>query len=708
LALRQISKKFLKITGIILGILLLLLVSFHFWFVAHAKDLLEKLVYSKSNGQLKLTVEKFNFSYFSTKMELENAVFYNTDTLTAPTAYRFKVGNIKLNVNALLPIIFKKQILIDSLSLNDPDIRVTRLKPDNKDDKKANKDFSIPEEMGKVYNSISQALQILQVKRFEINNARFTLLNKIRPEQQPMVITNIFFHINNVSIDSSEGKGKEKILFGDNAVLRNRNQDIIFPDGRHRLSYSRFRINLRKKLVEFDSCTIAATKTGNANASFKVYFDTLLLTNIDFDTLYRFDVIKADSVYCLNPKFDLDVKLGIKANRDKSAPRIDQIIEQLTGDMLLDNVIVKNASVNINTVKGDKPSSFSSDHNNFEIQEFSVTEGTAKPLRIKSFAMAIRNYENFLKDSSYSIQFDSILFNNDRVSLSNFTLRQFSNGKIANNFGMQQFQIKGISWEDLVFNRKLIADEATLYRPLINYKFEEKQSQKKKQSIFSAMAGIGNFIQLNELKVAEGTIQLHLKKDIELLMQNANLTIKSKALLRSKKITDMENSLNELQFELGTIKTPELTAELGAVHYDGIKNDLTAGTMKLNNRQKTLSAFAEQVSIDSIMLDDSTGNLEASGLNWKKADIKISLGGKTNSDATNTSSLLIKNVKGENTNITATIGEKTVSTLLKTVSLNNLGKLPGEKINFDNPFLSGVKLSVADSYSLLNIGDYSI
>src|SRR6186997_1645508 len=109
--------------------------------------------------------------------------------------------------------------------------------------------------------------------------------------------------------------------------------------------------------------------------------------------------------------------------------------------MLLGFVIVNNASFNINIERDGNPSSFTSDHNNFEIQGFNVDEGAAKPLKIKSFAMAIRNYENFLRDSSYSMQFDSILFNNNRISLSNFTLRQLNQGKISNSFNIPLFQL---------------------------------------------------------------------------------------------------------------------------------------------------------------------------------------------------------------------------------------------------------------------------
>ena len=200
---KQIGKKIFKITIYSLGVLIVLVAIFHFWFIANAKNILENLVKSKSHGKLRLKVEKFKFGYFSTKMELDNAVFYNTDTLDATTAYRFSVSKIKLNVNSVLPIILKKQVVIDSILLINPDIRVTRLKASAKNDQTPKKDFSLPEEMGKVYNSIQDALEILNVKRFEINNARFTLINKIHPDQQPIVITRLFFHINNIKIDSN-------------------------------------------------------------------------------------------------------------------------------------------------------------------------------------------------------------------------------------------------------------------------------------------------------------------------------------------------------------------------------------------------------------------------------------------------------------------------------------------------------------------------
>ena len=55
------------------------------------------------------------------------------------------------------------------------------------------------------------------------------------------------------------------------------------------------------------------------------------------------------------------------------------------------------------------------------MQGLSVNQTNERPIRVKRFAMAIRNYENFMKDSSYSIQFDSILFNDNHINLSKFS-----------------------------------------------------------------------------------------------------------------------------------------------------------------------------------------------------------------------------------------------------------------------------------------------
>ena len=54
------------------------------------------------------------------------------------------------------------------------------------------------------------------------------------------------------------------------------------------------------------------------------------------------------------------------------------------------------------------------------MQGLKIDQGAVKPVRVEKFVMAIRNYENFIKDSSYRIQFDSVKIEDDQITLSNF------------------------------------------------------------------------------------------------------------------------------------------------------------------------------------------------------------------------------------------------------------------------------------------------
>lgn len=704
---KRFVKKFLKITGIILGILVVLLVGFHFWFKAHAKQLIQDMVESKSNGKIKLKIEKFHFNYFSKKIILEKAVFYNTDTLTGTTAYHFSVDKMQLRAKAILPIVFKKQILIDSLTLLNPHIEVTRLRLADKPDKKLKKDVSIPEEMGKVYRSIQDALKVLKVKRFEINEGTFTLTNKIDPTQLPMTVSNIHFHIDNLQVDAGKLKGNEKLLFSENVVLRSTNQNIIFPDGRHRLSFSRFRINLKNKLVEFDSCTIAATKADSSSASFKVFFDALLLTNIDFDTLYKTELIKADSVYCVNPRFDLDVTVGKKRDNKKPPPKLETIIQQLTGDLQLGYVVVNNADFNIRTVKNGIPSSFIFSKNNFEMQGLNVIQNAPKPLTVKSFAMAIRNYENFIKDSSYSVKFDSVLFKDDRITLSNFLFNKLDNGKILNTFSVPQFNLIGLSWDDLVFEKKVKAEQALMFNPNISYTASDSRSKKPgRQNVFQSLGAVNEYMDLDQLDIIDGTIDLRLRNNLRIQLDNATVSVQSHSLLESKKLAGIKNSLSQLKFDKGTIHAGNVDIELHNILYIGETGQFGAASINVRNKEKDMLVDLQDISVDKMLVDELTGNVFANGARWQKGNVNIRSAGGAKDD--NGSFIELNDVKGHNTSINGQFNGKSISTLLKDITFTHFEKDPANKIILDELAINGQQLKLKDDSSSLSVAEYDI
>ena len=674
----RLSRKFLKILAIIFGSILVLLTAFHFWFIHHAEGLIEDMVEARSNGKLRLDVRKFKFNWFSYDMELRDAVFYSADSVTAATSYRFSVKNMHIRVREIIPLVFEKKILIDSLRLDQPNIRVTRHRASKDVDSTDNRSVSLPQEMGRVYKSIQDALDVLKVSRFHIDQGRFTLINKIQPEALPITITNIDFHLENLQVDSSVVAGTRKILFSDNVSLETHGQDIMFPDGRHRLQFRNFRINILKKLVEFDSCTISATKDDSSSSSFTIFFDKLLLTNIDFDTLYQKEVIKADSVYCINPRFRLDVELTKKTGPRKPAPKLNDLIQQLTGDLQLAFVVVKNGSFDINTVRDGRPSSFTSTNNNFEIQGLRIHKDAPRPLTVKSFAMAIRNYENFLGDSTYAMQFDSVHIINNSIFLSNFSLKQMRAGDTINSFNMPQFELKGLSWDDLVFEQKLSAERATLYRPVIRYTVPHK-SQGSRQDVFQTLAGISSIIELNHLDISEGEINVYFNENSQLQLKNAFLSVYARELANPQKFETLQQAVRVLRFQTGLLKLGEITANLRNVHFTGAKGTLAAESATISDVNRKMDIEVEGLNVNSIIIDNNAGLTEIDGLKWAKANMKLDFTQGRSGTGTN---YLLHNLQGNNTTLSVRDHNYSFITQQRSISLDRFE--PGAKERIRN------------------------
>ena len=284
-------------------------VSFNIWFVQNTNAIIESLVRSQSNGHIQLQLQKSKFQYFRKKIVLYGATFTSEDTTGAKTLYSFKVPKLDLKIRSFWAFWLRNELLIDSIALNAPEVTVTLLSKTAKQEKT---NISIPEEIGRIYNSILDALQVLQVRRFQIEDGRFNLVNKTDPQEPVTAISNIHFNINNLKI-TSDSAARNKFLYSDNVVLRVTDQNITFPDGVHHMSFKNLLINVGNKQVQLDSCWLRAENRSDKNA-FRIFFDVLKMTNLDFASLYRKSLIKADSVYIDNP--DINLTLEIKQKRE--------------------------------------------------------------------------------------------------------------------------------------------------------------------------------------------------------------------------------------------------------------------------------------------------------------------------------------------------------------------------------------------------------
>ncbi|MFZ9388677.1 MAG: hypothetical protein ACO25B_12425, partial [Chitinophagaceae bacterium] len=703
--LRWLGKKFIKLAGILTGILVVLLTAFHLWFISRAKIMLEQTVEKRSNGKLKLEIDKLSYNYFNHQMVLKKAVFLSTDTNTAPSAYRLAVPEIRLRLKGLIPLLLRNELLIDSLQLFSPDIRVTTIRQakDSNDSRKS--DVSIPYEMGKVYNSIQDALKVLRVTKFQTEEAAFTLVNRMQPAQEPLKITHIFIQIDNLQVGQNDQKGRDKMFFSDNVIIRSRNQEIHFPGGRHQLAFSGFRINLKNQLVEFDSCTIAARRTDSTRSSFRVFFDTLGLTRIDFDTLYRTEVIKADSVYCLNPDFTLVAESGKKKTGKQILPRLETIVQQLTGDLLLGYVGVRNADFHIRLTRNGVPNSYTFTDNNFEMRGLTINQDEEHPIRVRDFEMAIRNYQNFLKDSVYNIRFDSVRIHDDQVSLSNFMFLKLDGNRVVNSFKMPRFRLEGLSWNDLVFENKLKARSATMIRPDIN--FTSGTSTGRKKTLFHSLGAVDEFMDLDNLDIEDGSIDLKLKKDLRIQLEKASLSVRSQSLLRSTQLSGIRNSLNQVRFKKGIIRAGNRVFSLHDWKYDGETERFTAGSIHVSDDGKSTDVLLENLSVDKLLVDEFTGDVYADGIGWSNGLLQLDILARTRGPGKKGSVIELKNLHGKNTLVSGMWKGIDFNSMFRQIRLGLFDLRPGKKPEITGLSLEGDQLDVRKTDQVYTAENFS-
>jgi hypothetical protein len=702
-------RRFLKLTLITFGVVALAIVGLHIWFVNNARGVLRDIVHTESGGKLKFDLSGLEFGFFENKIKIREADLLSTDSLTAATTYRVKFRKLTLRVNSFWPLLLERKLLLDSIKLHDPEVTVTQWKQDTTT-RFERDELSISQQMGKLYNSMLDALDDFGIRRIIINNAKLSLVNKIRPGIEPVTISNIDFSL----IRTAEGARKRDTFVANEQTvdLTTTNQNIALPGGRHRLAFKNFSLELFRKRIVLDSCTLWANSTSHSKSNYTIFFNRLLLVGVDFDALYRFNLIKADSVYCENPLFNINLNTvsADPATKKKERPDPEKIIRELTGDLDLAFVGVKDAGIHINISGSKDRSLFNSNKDDFEMRGLRINGDSIKPVVVRQFDMLVRDYHLYNEDSSAAYTFDSIHFANNKIALSNFTMKTGMTKLVSGtkDFRIPYFELTGLNWFELIFNQNVVAREAMLLNPVINLRTAGTSKRAKKTSFFTSLHTMDDLLTLEKLTVINGQVAMQLGKATTLNLQDLNLGLNSNELLRSNNKEGLRKAVENLSFSNGTIRLKDMTATLSGVRYSGASLVL-ADKVRVTTKNGNVSALINNVAMDNLLLDDDAERVELDGLKWGNATIALK-GGTKGSGGSGKSSgdLLLKNISGTNTALRFSGKGTTASTFLKSIRLASVSKRGDAPLLLNGLAIAGNHLAVQAPSLELKATDYSI
>ena len=263
------QKKFLKLSLITCGVFVVIILGLHIWFVNNARGILKQIVTEKSHGKLKLELSQISFNFLEKKLKFREADLISTDSTSQPTTYHIKFRKLTLRINSFWPLLLEKKLLLDSIKLHDPEVEVMQWRKDTSS-KVVGDELSITQEMGKLYNSMLDVLDGFGIRRIIINNAKLSLLNKMKPGSEPVTISKINFSLLRTATDVEK---RDEFVENEQSVeLETTDQNIALPGGRHRLSFKTFHLELFRKRIQLDSCTLTAIATDSSKSSYNIFF----------------------------------------------------------------------------------------------------------------------------------------------------------------------------------------------------------------------------------------------------------------------------------------------------------------------------------------------------------------------------------------------------------------------------------------------------
>ena len=677
-------------------------IGVHLWFKYNARKVLKRYISEQSHGKIKLELSELDLDLFLNKLQIREADLVSTDSTHEAITYHVTFRKLTLRVASVWDVLFKNKLVLDSIKLHDPVFEVMQWR---KDTARVKDELTIPQEMGKVYRSMLDALNEFGIKRIVINNAQISLINKMKPNAEPVTVSGIFFDLSrpDPKTKTTEEFNKEQTI-----ELRTGNQDIALPGGRHHLAFRSFKLQLLQQRLEFDSCTITATATDTSASNYRIFFTKLFLSGVDLNAMSTQNVIKADSVYCENPYFDFDLYKSVTAKRKTGLPDVQKMIRDLSGNLDLAFVGITNAGIHFNVHGKSTRSFYNSNKDNFEMRGFRIAPDSSEPATIKRFEMTLRDYHLYNGDSSTAFAFDSLQLLNNKIALNNFSASsRSSRNKIRNgiNIKVPYFQLTQLDWYQMIFDQKLVATEATLINPVIFFKHNEKTVRRKKINLFTALENIDNLVELNKVSVTNGQLNMELKAGTSFNVENLGLTLQSNKLLSATNKAALRRSMENLSFSKGILHVKNITAQLLNARYSG-NNQVYTQKISITSKDNSITGNANNVHINNLLFDNAGEGISMDGMDWESAVLLVkasSASGKKNNN-----NIHFKNIAVKNTQLSFLNGPLSVTTFISALHAVSFIKNEKEPLLLQGFSVSGNDLVVKNKSLLFSGDEYNI
>jgi hypothetical protein len=675
------NRRRLKILFFVLLFLTAAAWLFHLWFVRHTEYLIRELVRVESNGRLSFEAQKVSINYWHRRIEFDGVSLHTVGSDTAGNVYEVSCPKMVVQLQKLRPLLFKKQLLIDSAFCRSPYLKLVK-------QQSGSRDVKLVREWGDIYKSLQQVLGKLYIQRFEIDNGRFemTTAGSGRP---PLVVSGLDFVIDKFFSDTR--RNRKPIIRAEKIYLALKDQHFDLGDGKHTMGFRDFFINTQTGRIFINNYMLRGFEHRDSSG-YTVRADTLQAANVDFLSLYETGLLRADSLYLASPVVELDLALSPKDRSGKKRVNIGELISRFTGELQLGDLSMRNATVKINARRNGRTNNFAFNDASLQVKGLAIgSNGDGDPVRFSSFDMLLKDYKSYGRDSSFVASIDSLRLQNNRFRVHNFSLYPTSTPqeKLQRNMSVQTIVIDNLSLPDLFFDRLIRAEAITLEKPILYFTPRRTPvGGSGKSRSFQQLAD--SLLHVDRLRIDNGQVHFNNGRGTRLVVEDVSLESDINRLITLQEMGELVHELRRLQFKRFMLQTPSLMirGEGAGLRNSGQPLLLKSLLLEAGNASATLKGVSVGMGAGPLR-----HGLKLSHLYWNSGDVRIDVTKKMKG-----SGLLLQlaNIRGKDTRVVVRAGEENVSAFLRKLDLAKL-----EKEGNRAPVVNGIRL-VAENIFYLN------
>lgn len=572
------SKSWVKLVLLVVMLPFLAVGCVYYVLIHNLNQIITYAIDKETQGGYGFQTHGLSLSLLHKTVTIDKLVFSRNDTTNVSTYYSVKIPAAYLSVESWKELLIHKRLLIDSFSVNRPEVVIHDYRTNAQGHSQTRFHTS------SILENLQKTLDHLHAKSFNVQGGTFALYKHATAD--PFLIKDINLTVRNFSkIDTND----RRVLASDHIELALGRQKWVLSDGKNTLSFRGLHFISSTQLFEIDSVHFhkpATDKKGELSLRAEKFF----FNSSHLPAVYQKGELWLDTLICLRPI----LTLPIESRKEQVTDTVSTIQSNL-------KTLFKTVTVGYTQIKdgelllGNRTNPVSrggTQKANMSIYNLVLNPQSEHSVSTDSIDLSLRNIAFFSPDSLFKIGVESFHMVRNDVIFRN-VLYGTASRKITGKgltFKAPLLQLHDVSLEDLM-QKRIVASAAELVQPSIDIiatrkgdnrpkPFVVATASRKKVDLFKTLHGLGELLQVKRFQIINANAHYHLEGDgpMEVTMHNMNANVMLNDFLVSDSLIDIKHAIPTL-----TIADAHLTTNKVAV---ALKNYTLKGQQRYNQVDK--------------------------------------------------------------------------------------------------------------------------